>query len=143
MPERIPHDHPSVQTYRAYLARSGGTRRPCLRVPDDADLDAGDVIRLVLDGTQYHAEVGEDAQGLLVRGAFDNRRLARAPGEGENRLLEWADDHDREPGDAVDFDEVEPEFLYGLRAPGERAVYEATERPNQSLADIARSLDDS
>lgn len=143
MPERIPNDHPSVQTYRAHLVRSGGTRRPCLRVPDEADLDEGDVIRLVLDGTQYHAQVVSDAQGLLVRGAFDNRRLAREPGEGENRLVEWADEHDREPGDAVDFDEVESGFLYGLRVPGKRAVYEATQQPNQSLADIARNLDES
>ncbi|MFB6097274.1 MAG: hypothetical protein ABEJ74_07795 [Haloferacaceae archaeon] len=142
MPDRVPNDHPSVRTFRAHLARSGGTHRPCLRLPDEVDLAAGDVIRLVLDGTQYHAPVSEDAQGLLVRGAFDNRRLARAAGEGENRLVEWAAAHDRDPGDAVDLDEVQAGYLYGLRVPGERAVYEATERPNQSLADIARDLED-
>lgn len=142
MPERIPNDHPSVRTVRAHLARSGGTHRPCLRLPAEVDLRGGDVIRLVLDDTQYHAAVVEDARGLLVRGAFDNRRLARADGEGTNRLVEWAAAHDRDPDDAVDLDEVQAGYLYGLRVPGERAVYEATERPNQSLADIARDLED-
>jgi hypothetical protein len=34
-----------------------------------------------------------------------------------------------------------PGELYGLRIPGERAVYEATRGPPSSLADIARNLD--
>lgn len=141
MPERVPHDHPSVSTLRAQFARSGGTRRACLRLPDELDVDGGDLVRLVLDGTQYHARVVSDASGRLLRGAYDNRRLAREPGDGENRLLEWAADHDRGPGDAVDLDEVESGFLYGLRVPGTTAVYEATRQPDQSLADIARDLD--
>jgi hypothetical protein len=141
MPERVPHDHPSVTTLRAHLVRSGGTRKPCLRVPEEADAAEGEVIRLVLDGIQRHARVLADSEGLLIRGAYDNRRLARQAGEGENRLLAWADEHDRGPGDAVDLDEVEPGFLYGLRAPGENAIYDATESPDSSLADIARDLD--
>lgn len=142
MAERVPSDHPSVGSRRARLVRSGGTRRPCLRLPEGVDLAEGDAIRLSLDGTQYHARVGADSRGLLVRGAYDNRRLAREPGAGDNRLTEWADDNDLGPGDAVDLDEVEPGYLYGVRAPGERTVYEAVEGPEDSLRNIARDLGD-
>ena len=142
MPDSVPSDHDSVVTRRAKMERSGGTRRPCLRLPDGVDAESGDLIRLVLDGSTRHARVEEDATGRLVRGAFDNRRLARSGREGENRLVEWAERHDRGPGTAVELDEVEAGFLYGLRVPGERAVYEVTERPDDSLASIAESLSD-
>lgn len=143
MSDRIASDGDAVTTYRAHLARSGGTRLPCLRLPDDASVDAGDEIRLVLDGTRYHARVVGDASGLLVRGAYDNRRLLREEsGDGENRLVEWCRDHGREPDDAVDLDAVDPGHSYGLRVPGERAVYEVSKRPNRSLRDIADSLSD-
>ncbi|MFC7070440.1 DUF7112 family protein [Halobaculum lipolyticum] len=144
MSDRLASDAAEVATFRARLARSGGTRLPCLRIPDDADLAAGDEIRLVLDGAQRHATVTSDAKGLLVRGAYDNRRLMReaATGEGENRLVEWTREHGRAPDDAVDLDEVDPGYLYGLRVPGERAVYTVTKRANSGLQDIADSLYD-
>jgi hypothetical protein len=139
--ERLPSDHPSVETHRARLARVGGTRRPCLRVPDPVDVEPGTIVRLVLDGTTRHARVDEDASGPFVQGAYDNRTRARER-VGENRLVEWARAHDREPGDAVEFDVVEPGFCYGLRIPGARTVYEAVERPDDSLSSIAESLAD-
>ena len=144
MSDRLASDAAEVTTHRAHLARSGGTRLPCLRIPDDAAVSAGDEIRLVLDGDQRHAEVTSDARGLLVRGAYDNRRLMReaATGEGENRLVEWAREHGRDPDDAVDLDEVDPGYLYGLRVPGERAVYTVTKRADRGLQDIADSLYD-
>lgn len=137
MSQRVPSDHPSVSTHRASFARSGGTRRPCLRLPDTVDADEGDFVRLSLDGTAYHARVAADTQGLLLRGAYDNKRLARTPGDGENRLVEWCRANDREAGDSVDLDEVEPGYLYGLRVPGSRCVYESTGTPNDSLSSIA------
>jgi len=138
--ERIPSDHGSVQSLRASLARSGGTRRPCLRLPDDVAVDEGDIIRLLLDGRTTHARVVSDASGLLLRGSYDNQRLSREPGDGENRLVEWCETHDRGPGDAVELDELDPGFCYGLRDPGERVVYDVPRRPNQSLSDIASKL---
>jgi hypothetical protein len=142
VPDRVASDGEAVTTYRARLARSGGTRRPCLRLPDEAAVDAGDLLRLVLDGTEYHARVESDADGSLLRGAADNRRLARADGEGENRLVEWIRDTDRETGESVDLDEVTPGYLYGVRVPGERAVYTVTRQPDSSLSSIAEGLDD-
>jgi hypothetical protein len=142
MSNRVASDHDAVTTFRARLARSGGTRRPCLRVPDDAALTAGDLIRLVLDGSEYHARVDEDAKGFVIRGAYDNRRLAREPGEGENRLAAWVDTVGRGPGESVEFDEVDPGYFYGVRAPGKRAIYDVPRRPNDSLASIAENLEE-
>lgn len=141
MSDRVASDGEAVTTYRARLARSGGTRRPCLRLPDDAAVEGGDLIRLVLDGDEYHARVESDADGALVRGAYDNRRLARADGEGTNRLVEWARSVDRETGQSVDLDEVTPGYLYGVRVPGRRAVYAVTRQPDSSLSSIAEGLD--
>ena len=142
MPDRVASDGEALTTYRARLARSGGTRRPCLRLPDEVALDGGDLIRLVLDGTEYHARIESDAEGFLLRGAYDNRRLARADGEGENRLVEWVRGTGRETGQSVDVDEVTLGYLYGVRVPGERAVYTITRQPDSSLSSIAEGLDD-
>jgi hypothetical protein len=152
---RVPSDDEGVASVRVSLARSGGTRRPCVRIPDDDALDgrvesgrceslsmaAGDVIRVVIDRDERYAPVTADSAGRLVRGAFDNRRLAREAGAGENRLLAWLDANGREAGDSVVLDVVVPGELYGLRIPGERALYEATRGPRSSLSDIARDLD--
>jgi hypothetical protein len=152
---RVPSDDEGVASVRVSLARSGGTRRPCVRIPEDDELDgrvesgtcdgltmaAGDVIRVVIDRDERYAPVTADSAGRLVRGAFDNRRIAREAGEGENRLLAWLDANDREAGDSVVLDVVVPGELYGLRIPGERAVYEANRGPRSSLSDIARDLD--
>jgi hypothetical protein len=142
MSDRLPSDHPSVTTLRASLARSGGTRRPCLRLPDEAreGVDAGAFVRLVLDGTDRHARVAADDRGLLVRGAYDTKPAARAR-DGPNRLVEWADAHGRAPGDAVELDVLDAGFQYGLRVPGERVVYTTTDRPDASLSAIADRLD--
>ncbi|WP_144906212.1 DUF7112 family protein [Halobellus captivus] len=140
MSERVPSDHDSVRSLRASLARSGGTRRPCLRLPDGAVVEEGDYIRLLLGGLTTHARVVADASGLLLRGSYDNRRLAREPRDGENRFTEWCETHDRGPGDAVELDELDPGFCYGLREPGERVVYDVPRRPNQSLHHIASNL---
>jgi DNA-binding sugar fermentation-stimulating protein len=62
--------------------------------------------------------------------------------DGPNRLVEWAGQVERGPGDAVELDAVDPGTLYGLRTPGARAVYTATETPRDSLRSIAESLTD-
>ena len=145
MADRLASDAADVTALGTRLARSGGTRLPCLRIPDGAALSAGEEIRLVLDGEDRHAEVTSDANGLLVRGAYDDRGRLReattgAGGDAANRLVEWAHEHDREPGDAVELDEVDPGYRYGLRVPGGRTVYTVRKRPDTGLRDIADSL---
>ena len=141
MSDRLPSDHASVRTERAVVARSGGTSRPCLRLSDAFTLESGDLIRLVLDGDEYHARVQADSSGTLLRGAYDLRSEARNPGRAENRLVEWLEDHGREPDDALDIDELEAGERYGLRLPGQRVVYTDTSSPGGSLQDIANDLD--
>jgi len=152
---RLPSDDPSLASVRVRVARSGGTRRPCVRVPDDEeldgrlesgslrtlDVDAGDLVRVVIDRNEYHARVDADTEGRLLRGAFDNRRLARASGEGDNRLVDWLTEHGREPGDALLLDVVAAGDAYGLRLPGERTVYDVDAGPRDSLSEIARDVD--
>lgn len=153
---RVASDDESVAAVRVSLARSGGTRRPCVRLPADEALDRrvesgscdalaladGDLIRLVIDRSTYHARVVADTEGRLLRGAFDDRRRARTPGEGANRLMEWLATNDCEPGESVVLDVVVPGEQYGLRLPGERTVYDVVRGPRSSLSDIAADLDE-
>ncbi|QKY20937.1 hypothetical protein B4589_011335 [Halolamina sp. CBA1230] len=141
MPDRIPSDHASVRTERAEVARSGGTRRPCLRLPADLTLDPGSFVRVVVDGEEYHAEIRDDRSGFLLRGAYDLKSEARDPGRAANRLVEWLQEQGREQGDPVEVDEIDPGERYGLRLPGERAFYRDTSGPGGSLQDIASDLD--
>ncbi|WP_435118049.1 DUF7112 family protein [Halolamina sp. C58] len=141
MADRIPSDHASVRTERAEVARSGGTRRPCLRLPADLDLEPGSFVRVVIDGEERHAEVREDRSGFLLRGAYDLKSEARDPGRAENRLVEWLQAQEREPGDPVEVDEIDPGERYGIRLPGERTFYRDTSGPGGSLQDIASDLD--
>ncbi|GAB6879916.1 hypothetical protein JCM17823_21900 [Halorubrum gandharaense] len=152
---RVTSDDDSVASVRVRVARSGGTRRPCVRLPADDDLEKrvesgscdalgvepGDLVRLTFDREEYHAKVEGDRQKRVFRGAFDNRRLARTPGEGDNRLVAWLREHGREEDDALVLDVVVPGDHYGLRIPGERAVYDAKRGPRSSLADIASDID--
>ncbi|MFB6165003.1 MAG: hypothetical protein ABEJ31_07575 [Haloarculaceae archaeon] len=145
MPDRVPSDHDAVETIRATLERVGRTDRLKVTLPADAAdaLPAGDVVRLVLDGRTRHSRVETDFDGAAeLRGAFDSPTLARDPGAGTDRLAEWADAAGRSAGQSVLLDVVTDGYKYGLRAPGERAVYEATEAPSDSLSSIARDLEE-
>lgn len=134
-----------VDTVRATLARAGRTDRPKVALPDD-DRDrfpAGEVVRVVLDGTTRHARVERALDDSLeLRGAYANARQARE-GDGDNHLLAWAEASGLEFGRTVQVDVVDEGAIYGLRAPGERAVYSVPSGPDESLADIAEDVGES
>ncbi|WP_276299770.1 DUF7112 family protein [Halorussus lipolyticus] len=145
MADRIPSDHSSLTTVRATLAQSGGLDRPKIEIPDD-DADQfpdGELVRVVADDTEYraHIETPLTADGREIRGLYDSPSVARDPESGDNRLGDWADNTGVEFGQSVLVDVIEAGFKYGLREPGERAFYEATESPDDNLADIAQQLD--
>jgi len=144
MRTRLPSDSEAVDTTRAEIVRLGSARRQGIRLPEAASeaLAAGDAVRLVFDDTEYHAVVAEDTRGRLIRGAYDNKRLAKTTGDGENRLADWLRDLGRESGNSVAFDIVVDGEQYGLRAPGERAIYTVKQGPRDSLASIAEDLDE-
>lgn len=139
--DRISSENPAVETLRARVARHGA-RRKRLDLPENS-LPEGDVLRLVIDGTTYHARVerGFD-DGPHVSGAYETPEMARE-GSGANHLGKWLDRVERPVGGSVLVDEIEPDFAYGLRQPGEEAIYEAVEKPKESLANIARGLEES
>lgn len=135
--------HESCTTYDATLERAGGTSRPEVRLPEAAseEFPEGDVVRLVLDSSEYRAQLRTDTKGRpVIRGAYDTPDLARNPTGGENRLREWVDKKGLDVGRSVHVDVVESGFKYGLRAPGEEATYKASQKPKDSLADIAKDL---
>lgn len=145
--ERIPHDHPSVTTVRASLERSGGMNHPKLVLPEDSHLfpdhaaGSAEIVHLVLDGAAYHAPIEYNFDDVPeIRSAWDNPRIARDR-DGENRLHDWYTASDLEFGRSVHLDVVEQGHLYGVRTPGEEAIYTDLPKPNESLADIASSLD--
>jgi len=142
MADGVGGDHPSVTTLRGTLVRRGGTRRPAVDVSrDDRDaLPTGGTVRLVLDGRQRHAPVGERGETRAFLGAYDNARRARER-DGPDRLAEWAEEHGIDFGRSVLVDVVEPGEAYGLRAPGEEAVYEVERGPAESLRRIAEDLE--
>lgn len=143
MGERVASDNPSVRTVRGRLEASGATSRPRITLPAEIELALpDDTVRLVLDGTTYHADVRASDGATVIRGAYDNARLARSPGEGENRLPGWVADAGLSIGRSVLIDEVVQRTLYGARVPGTTAVYDPIEPPRSSLSSIAEGLDE-
>jgi len=143
MSETVTDD--TVPTVTGTLARAGGTRRLELRLPADAadDFPAGEVVRVVVDGSQNHSQLHRNADGQpVIRGAYATPSLARDPGSATDAFGAWVDDRDLEVGRSVHVDVVAAGFQYGIRAPGESATYEAYEPPTSSLADIANSLEE-
>jgi hypothetical protein len=140
MTERLAHDHPTVDTVSAAVGRDGPTKRPIVEIDTGLSVDPETVVRLVLDGTEYRALIENSGASRKLRHAAATPRLARNPSESENALREWLEARDLPVGRTVHLDVVEPGFRYGLRAPGESAVYRSG-RPDDSLSAIARDLD--
>ncbi|WP_115862460.1 DUF7112 family protein [Halorussus litoreus] len=145
MADRISSDHASLPTVRATLVRSGALDRPKVEIPadDSGQFPADELVRVVADDTEYRARIESPlaADGREIRGLYETPRLARNPDEGENLLGEWVEATGVEFGQSVLVDVIEPGFKYGLREPGQRAFYDATESPDGDLADIAEQLD--
>lgn len=142
MADRVSSDNDSVSSHRLTLETVGRTSRPRLELPADLAIDDGDVVRLTLDGREYHARVQQALDGTLeLRGAFDNPRLAKSD-DGEDRLAEWAEDSDVEPGRSVLLDVLAAGYHFGLREPGQRVVYTVRDPPEDSLSSIAESLEE-
>lgn len=144
MADRIASDHPSVTTIRGRIERRGATTTPRIGVDteDAAALPDGEVVRLVLDWATTHARPRHRSDGrVVIDGSFETPSVARDPGSNRDLLVAWVEANDLDLGRAVLLDVVVEGFLYGLRVPGETAVYDAHEPPSSSLADIAAGLD--
>ena len=134
----------TVKSARATVTRHGGPRSRLLRLPTDLGATDGDVVRTSVhhDGetTDGFARVDADARGPYLAGVYGNRRLARTDGEGEDHLAPLL--AGREPGSSVVVDVLDPGHHYGFRPPGDRVVYEAPDRRDDSLAAIAERFED-
>ncbi len=140
MTDRVPSDHPVVDSHRVELSAVGSTNRPQLVLPAVLSCDAGDLVWLSLAGTGTHAEVVPTLSGeTAVRAAYANRKLTRDR-TGEDLLGSWLDERGFGPGTTLVLDVLTEGYAYGLREPGARVVYDPVDRPDSSLADIAESL---
>jgi len=143
------------ETIDATLVGHGAIDRQAIELPAGAatvdgsgDADGGEfpvdeVVRIVLEGTTHHARFDRFAGSVRATGVFETPAGAREPGEGTNRLEEWVASAGLDLGRTVHLDVIEPGFAYGLRAPGAPAVYDAPDAPDDSLASIAESLEES
>ena len=128
-----------VETVHAEIVESGALDRPKLHVPDGTAAEG--VVRVEADRATYHAPVEVSLDGdLEVRGLYDNPRMARQR-DGDNHLAEWVEAAGLEPGRTALVDIVVDGEQYGLRAPGEDAVYRVVEAPDDDLASIAEDVD--
>jgi hypothetical protein len=142
MADRVSSD--AVSTVRATLVKHGAMDRLRVEIPSD-EMDrfpGGDVVRVVLDGDTRHSEVKRHLTDdtYLLAGAFDTPDDARER-SGTDRLESWAADANRQAGGSVLVDVIEEDFLYGLRAPGQKTYYTAHESPSESLTDIAEQVE--
>jgi hypothetical protein len=139
----VPHDHPSVDTVRASVERSGAGLRVAIPESDRDRFPVEAVVTVVLDGTQRHAVVESHLteDRLLLSGAYDTPALARDPGgSATDRLGEWIDARGREAGDSVLLDVIDEADRYGLRAPRESVTYRDRRSRDDGLASIAEDL---
>ncbi|UWG47670.1 Uncharacterized protein HSRCO_1387 [Halanaeroarchaeum sp. HSR-CO] len=143
MPDRVAHDHPTVETLDGTLARYGATHRSEIRLPSNDAIPVDEVLRVVLDGVEYRAEIAARSNGdPVIRGAYETPRQARNPGAATDHLDPWVEDRDLAFGRTVHVDVVDAGHKVGLRAPGESATYTVVEPPKDSLAAIAKDLEE-
>jgi hypothetical protein len=141
MTERVPHDADGVPTYDGVVTRQGRTGRYTVRFPTEANLPLETVVRIVLDGSEYRTQAVQPFRedGIEIRGVFDSARETREPQVGDRHLTRWIEAKGVEPGRTVHLDIVVPDYRYGLRVPGQEAVYHPSE-PDSSLRNIAEDL---
>lgn len=142
MPDRVPSDHPSIDTHRVRVAHHGRRSRRLIVPASVVPLDT--VIRVhVADRTRFARpqSLPSEADDASLAGAYETPDAARDPPTGENALSAWLSTHGVGPGESVLLDVIVPDRQYGLRLPGERSVYRPIDVETESLQSIARELD--
>lgn len=144
MADRIRSDNPAIETVRASVSETATGVRLELPADEAASFPAGEVVRFVLDESERFGRIerGLSGDGLVVRGIYESPTHARNPRDGVDRFGDWVADVGVRTGGSVLVDVVEPDFLYGIRKPGQTAVYQAREPPADSLSEIAKNLED-
>jgi hypothetical protein len=141
VPDAIPSDHPTVDSLRVECSQIGRTGRLQLLLPGDLSGESGAAIRLHIEGTTAYTAVVSTLDGeFAIQGAYANRRRARTE-EGTDLLQEWLESNGYGPESTLVLDVLTDGYGYGLREPGDRVVYEPTDSPNSSLAEIAQSIE--
>lgn len=141
MADRLPSDHPSIETVRARVERHGGGIR--LAVPGSVLPEDGAVPRVVLDErTRFGRLASGTGDNQWVVGLYDTTKGVTDPTVGQDRLEPWLSAHGRGVGTSVEVDVIEADRQYGIREPGTRTVYQDVKPRSRSLDAIARGLED-
>lgn len=132
-----------METIRGTLARRGGTHRPAIHLPEDAtSAPSTGVVRLVLGGSEWHAPVAiTNDDRPTIQGAYESASLARDR-SGTDHLTAWVNENDLAFGRSVLVDVVIADYRYGVRAPGEDAIYDVSRPPSTDLQAIVESLEE-
>lgn len=131
--DRVSSD--TLETIRVRIDAVGSLHRPVLKLPSDA-FSPG-YIRISTHTETFHANIETQFSGdLEISGLYENPRLARQK-EGTNHLPDWLTEYELAPGRSVLLDIITPGKHYGMRPPGERAVYQTVDEPADSLQSIA------
>lgn len=143
MADRIASDHPTIDSIRAEVVRHGGRRRR-LKVPaSERTVVPGDgVIEVIVDERTCFARCQEIRDQPAIVGLYDTMAAAKDEVTGSDWLVNWLDDNGHSIGSSVLLDVLQPGKRIGLRSPGDRAVYDVPQSPDNSLAEIARDLSD-
>ncbi len=140
----VPADHSSVESVRAHLERYGPGLR--LIAPADAAQFPDEVVRVHLDGAARFARPRTAPDGApFMPAVYDTPATARDPSsvtDPTDRLGAWADARGLGAGDPVVVDVLSTGERYGLREPGESVTYPDRRERSDTLADIARDLDE-
>lgn len=140
MPDRLTSDHPTIDTIRGHLARHGGTgRRIDLPASAASAVPPGSVVRTSVEETTYFARCREIADEPAIVGLYATSHGAET-GRGREHLRDVLGGWERDRGDTVLVDVLEPGEHLGLRAPGTTAHYEVSSGVDDDLAAIAEEL---
>ncbi len=143
---RIPSDHDTIDSYAGTVVSHGARSRAAVAIPQAIGLPEETVVRIVLGGkTGTYFSRPTTATGKMdsrLTGVFETPDAARSPSTGTDALGPWLESQDLTIGRTVHIDVIDTGAKYGLRAPGQREVYETSETANTALAEIARELEE-
>lgn len=140
--ERLRSDHPTIPTHTGAVIRYGSRRR-ALAISHD-ELFSETVVRIIADETEWFTQpIREQGQRWVISGLYTQPGAAREYDQTETKLADWLEKRDLSPGRTVFVDVIDEGVKYGLRGPGEDAVYQVPDQSAAGLVDIAREIDPS
>lgn len=138
MPDRITHEHPTIDTIRGRVARHGGSRRR-IDLPEGADASVGGhgSIRCVVEERDHFAQIDYHGDHLAIIGLYTSLDQAEAGSPAGSKLTDWLTSIGCNSGSSIAIDIIDAGERIGLRRYGSRGVYTVESQPSDTLRDLA------